>query len=165
MTRKEREAAKELRTELKRRLAAGEKDLTIRQGKIVQKVATNMDSENSTWLPSYGTNVKSNLKIFYTNADQFLNKRDELALLLSDEKSDIILVTEVLPKAIVNPFPESRLNIEGYKFYINFNDDESNLGTSGKRGIAIVTRSDKTSLIAQKHTCLLNLVYLLLHMS
>ena len=48
MTRKEREAAKELRTELKRRLAAGEKDLTIRQGKIVQKVATNMDSENST---------------------------------------------------------------------------------------------------------------------
>ena len=28
-----------------------------------------------------------------------------------------------------------------------------------------VTRSDKTSLIAQKHTCSLNLVYLLLHMS
>ena len=29
----------------------------------------------------------------------------------------------------------------------------------------IVTWSDKTSLIAKKHTCLLNLVYLLLHMS
>ena len=37
MTRKEREAAKELRVELKRRLSAGEKDLTIHQGKIVQK--------------------------------------------------------------------------------------------------------------------------------
>ena len=31
--------------------------------------------------------------------------------------------------------------------------------------ITTVTRSDKTSLIAQKHTCLLNLVYVLLHMS
>ena len=29
----------------------------------------------------------------------------------------------------------------------------------------IVTQSDKTSLIARKHTCSLNLVYLLLHMS
>ena len=28
-----------------------------------------------------------------------------------------------------------------------------------------VTRSDKTSLIAQNHTCSLNIVYLLLHMS
>ena len=43
------------------------------------------------------------MKIFYINADQFLNKRDELALLLSDDKPDIILVTKVLPKAMVNP--------------------------------------------------------------
>ena len=37
-TLKEREAAKELRVELKRRLSAGEKHLTIRRGKIVTVV-------------------------------------------------------------------------------------------------------------------------------
>ena len=36
--------------------------------------------------------------IFYTNADSLLNKRDELALLISTNKYDIVVVTEVLPK-------------------------------------------------------------------
>ena len=40
----------------------------------------------------------------------------------------------------------------------------SNLVLSGAIN-TFVTRSDKTSLIAQKHACSLNLVYLLLHMS
>jgi len=51
MTRKERETAKEVRAELKRRLSAGEKDITIRRGKIVTVVpqaSNGMDSEAST---------------------------------------------------------------------------------------------------------------------
>jgi len=51
MTRKERETAKEVRAELKRRLSAGEKDITIHQGKIVTVVPqafNSMDSEAST---------------------------------------------------------------------------------------------------------------------
>ena len=39
------------------------------------------------------SHVKNNLKIFYTNADQFLNKHDELTMLISNDKPDIILVT------------------------------------------------------------------------
>ena len=35
---------------------------------------------------------------FYTNADSLLNKRDELALIISTNKYDIVVVTEVLPK-------------------------------------------------------------------
>ena len=39
LTRKEREAGKALRDELKRRTSAGEADLAIRSGKIVKKIA------------------------------------------------------------------------------------------------------------------------------
>ena len=51
--------------------------------------------------------------------------------------------------------------------YLNSQSVSMNLVTCQSKVISnrYVTRSDKTSLIAQKHTCSLNLVYLLLHMS
>ena len=38
------------------------------------------------------------LKCFYTNADQFVNKRDDLLMMISDDRPDLILITEVIPK-------------------------------------------------------------------
>ena len=58
-------------------------------------------------------------------------------MLILNDKPDIMLVTKVLPKALVNPIPTSKLTIHGYKFFINFDNDKSNLGISGKRGIII----------------------------
>ena len=42
---------------------------------------------------------KDGLKVWYTNADGFINKRSELLLLLSnaDEKPNVIVITEVKP--------------------------------------------------------------------
>jgi len=93
----------------------------------------------------YGSHIKNNLKIFYTNADQFLNRHDELTMLISNDKPDITLITEVLPKGLVDPIPSSKLTIDGYKFYINFVNDKSNLGSSGICGIIIYASNTLTS--------------------
>ena len=39
------------------------------------------------------------LKILYTNADQFVNKRDDLLMLIAGNEPDIILINETIPKA------------------------------------------------------------------
>ena len=43
------------------------------------------------------------LKCLYTNADQFVNKRDDLVMSIAGDKPDIILITEVIPKKQINP--------------------------------------------------------------
>ena len=42
------------------------------------------------------------LTVFYTNADQFLNKRDELQMFIAGNEPDIILISEILPKSHCN---------------------------------------------------------------
>ena len=49
--------------------------------------------------------------MFYTNADQALNKKDDLLVMISVEKPDIIILTEVIPKAQSNSIPLSQLAI------------------------------------------------------
>ena len=73
--------------------------------------------------------------MFYTNADQVLNKKDDLLVMISTDKPDIIVLTEVIPKAQSNPIPLSQLAIPEYNFYANFDYDTVDLGKSGKRGI------------------------------
>ena len=86
--------------------------------------------------------MKRDLKVWYTNADQFPNKKDELCFLLADDPVDIIVITEVIPKAQVYSLQESALNINGYSVVSNFGFSEENLGASGKRGILIYTAKD-----------------------
>ena len=62
------------------------------------------------------------LKFLYTNADQFINKRDDLIM---------------IPKKNENPITHARLDIDGYKYVLYFDPDEINLGVSGKRCVAI----------------------------
>ena len=53
----------------------------------------------------------------------------------------IILITEVIPKAEINPIDETRLNIPGFNVFLNFDPTLHNLGSSNYssncRGIAI----------------------------
>ena len=73
----------------------------------------------------------------YSNVDQLLNKIEELRFIATVDKPDIIFLTEVIPKAQKNPIHETLINISGYDKYLNFNLEDQNLGSSGKRGVAI----------------------------
>lgn len=78
--------------------------------------------------------------MIYTNADQFVKKRDDLCMFITGNEPDFILVNEVIPKAQVLPISPALLSIPGYIMYSNFDPSESNLGRSGLRGICIYVK-------------------------
>ena len=80
------------------------------------------------------------LKILYTNADQFLNKRDQLSMLIAGDEPDIIIINEVISKDQVHPIPSALLSIAGYNSYTNFNSHKANLGSSGIRAICVLEK-------------------------
>ena len=57
-------------------------------------------------------------------------------MLIADDVPDVIMITEVIPKVQKNPIPDTLLYIEGYKLFKNFEEVDSNLGVSGRRGVA-----------------------------
>ena len=59
------------------------------------------------------------MSVFYTNADNLVNKIDELKVRVILKRPDIIVITEVYPKAgeSTDIFP-SELNISGYNTFI-----------------------------------------------
>ena len=56
---------------------------------------------------------------------------------IADSPPDIILITEVIPKAQTIPIDGARLNIPGFNVFLNFDPTLCNLGSSSRRGIAI----------------------------
>ena len=38
------------------------------------------------------------LKFLYTNADQVINKRDNLIMFICDDEPDVLMIAEVIPK-------------------------------------------------------------------
>jgi len=104
--------------------------------------------ENQDSLKSKGQNVLvkgMQLKCLYANVDQLLNKIDDLKLLISYDTPDVILFTEVIPKAQRNQIHESLLQLPDFQLYTNFNFDTENLGSSGIRGVAIYVKEDLNS--------------------
>ena len=81
------------------------------------------------------------LHVVYTNIDQFINKRDDLCMMIAGKEPDIILLTEVIPKAQTNPLTTTTLSLPNYNMYLNFDPGSLNLGRSGCRGICIFVRS------------------------
>ena len=77
------------------------------------------------------------VKFFCTNANQFVNKRDDLLMFIQKDEPDILLITEVIPKSQVNPITNALLKVDGYEYYLYFNCIDSNLGRAGIRGLAI----------------------------
>ena len=78
--------------------------------------------------------------IFYTNADQLINKKSELEMQIAGREPDIILITEVIPKAQISPIHPALLKLPGYTCFTSFDPAQANLGASGIRGICIYTR-------------------------
>ena len=65
----------------------------------------------------------------YFNEDSLLNKRNELKLLIDDQKTAVIGVSKVLPKNCKTQMAE--ICIEGYDCFEN--------SSSAKRGVCIYT--------------------------
>ena len=62
----------------------------------------------------------NSLKVLYTNADQFLNKRDDFLLHIAGNEPDVIMITEVLPKVQPSFISDVQLQISGYNLFTNF---------------------------------------------
>lgn len=60
-------------------------------------------------------------------------------MLICNDEPEIILLTEIIPKAQRLPISPALLNIPGYSFYCNFALSTPNLGSSGKRGVCVYT--------------------------
>ena len=58
-------------------------------------------------------------------------------MMIADDKPDIMMITEVIPKGQVNPITRVLLDIDEYECILNFDPNTMNLGASGMRGVAI----------------------------
>lgn len=85
------------------------------------------------------------LRCLYSNVDQLLNKIDDVKALIANDNPDIMLFTEVIPKAQRNPIHEPQMKIAGYQLYTNFKFTDVNLGSSGIRGVAIYAKDSLKS--------------------
>ena len=83
---------------------------------------------------------RSVLKCLYTNADQLVNKRDDLCMAIVGQEPDVILITEVIPKAQSLPIDVALLSIPGFSIFCSFDPSKQNLGKSGIRGICVYVR-------------------------
>ena len=81
--------------------------------------------------------VIAGISTLYTNADQLLNKMEDLKMMITNEPPDIIIINEVIPKAQRNLILADSLNIDGYDLSCNFKLEEENMGAAGTRGIDI----------------------------
>lgn len=72
------------------------------------------------------------LRVMYSNIDQFPSKREEIFMRIDKESPDIILFTEVKPKASKTALVTQEINIDGFDCF-------SNLDKPG-RGVALYTR-------------------------
>ena len=77
---------------------------------------------------------KSNCKCLYTNADQYMNKRNEMNILVEEHQPDIVGITEVKPKQPRYKINESEIAIKGYELF-------HNLGDEG-RGLALLIKEE-----------------------
>ena len=74
--------------------------------------------------------------IYYTNADNCLNKRDELVVLVEKLKPDILIITEYYPKNVESTtILQSEIDINGFNFY------RSNVNPNN-RGVVIYVKDD-----------------------
>ena len=103
----------------------------IKQNKNVTYVANKKAIKND---------YNSDLKFLYTNADQLINKRDDLIMRIADDEPDIMLITEVIPKCQSNPIAPALLHIDGYNYTLNFDPNNAELGQAGIRGVSIYSR-------------------------
>ena len=73
---------------------------------------------------------------------QLLNIMDDLAMLIAVIEPDIMLFTQVIPKAQKHPIQETQVKLKVYNIYTNFKYTDGNLGSLGMRGVAIYVKDN-----------------------
>ena len=58
-------------------------------------------------------------------------------MIIAGDEPDIIMVTEVIPKAQVLPISPALISMEGYSLYLSFDPHKTKLGVSGVRGSSV----------------------------
>ena len=84
------------------------------------------------------------VRILHTNIDQFLNKVDDLKMVIAGNEPDLILITEILPKSHCNSLSAARLSLPSYQSFFNFDPDSPQL-IQHQCGVGIYV-SDKFSV-------------------
>ena len=82
--------------------------------------------------------ITKDITVLYTNADQFLNKMNDLEMHIAGSEPDLILITEILPKYHLYRINKASLMIPGYLFYLNFDPDSDITPTLDIHGEGIV---------------------------
>ena len=77
-----------------------------------------------------------NLIVFYTNADNLINKRNKLYHSITSVKLEIICITEILPKNTSLPVDDCELQIQGFDCFTN--NDKSMCHT----GVSVYIKND-----------------------
>ena len=72
--------------------------------------------QNSSTIKSY-----QSFTVFYTNADNLINKRNELYHSLTSVKPEIICITEILAKNALLPVDDCEFQIQGFDCFMNNN--------------------------------------------
>ena len=88
--------------------------------------------EPKSWQNQNLSTVKSyqSLTVFYTNADNLINKRKELYHSITSVKLEIICITEILPKNVLLPVDDCKLQIQGFDCFTNNNKSMCHTGVS-----------------------------------
>ena len=79
--------------------------------------------QNSSTIKSY-----QSLRVFYTNADNLINKRNELYHSLTSIKPEIICITEILTENAFLPVDDYELQIQGFECFTNNNKSMCYIG-------------------------------------
>ena len=60
------------------------------------------------------------IKILCTNADQLLNKMNDIETHIHEREPDVMVIAEVIPKAQSSGIPRVCLHLDRYLEYLNF---------------------------------------------
>ena len=111
----------------------------------VPRILCSLPDDSLTYTTvSVGSNkhvVNNKMRVLYTNADQFLNKRDLLLVQIAgNTPSDIIVISvisEILPKAPNAVVNLSLITLPGYYCYLNFDPNNYDPTSSNIHGVGI----------------------------
>ena len=99
--------------------------------------STSLYSENESLLSDNEEITDVNgLRVYYTNADNLLNKFDEFEIILCSKNIDVAVVTEVFPQNI------KATNIDPHEYYLNNYQCFTSKLDDNSRGVVIYVKND-----------------------
>ena len=112
-------------------MGLGEKPAKKRSVNSVNSVNKNQKQTSTSSFPVVN---RQNIKCLYTNADQYMNKRNEMHAQVQIHNPDIIAITEVKPKQQRFKIQDCEISIDGYELFHNLEEEG--------RGVALLVKQE-----------------------